>query len=34
MIVPWFIAWWIYNFPPVHPWNNWFVTLVIAIILL
>lgn len=34
MILIWALIWWIYNFPPVHPWNDWFIWLIIAIVLL
>jgi hypothetical protein len=33
MILVWFIAWWWESFPAVHPWNDWFVALILAIIL-
>lgn len=34
MILIWLLVWWIQHFPPVHPWNTWFITLIISLILL
>ena len=34
MIIVWTIAWWLNNFPPVHPWNTWFIFLIISLVLL
>lgn len=34
MILIWLIVWAIENTPAVHPWNDWFITLIISIVLL
>jgi hypothetical protein len=33
MILIWLLVWWLHNFPYVHPWNDWFIWLIVSIAL-
>jgi hypothetical protein len=33
MILLWLLVWWAHNFPSVHPWNDWFIWMIVAIVL-
>jgi hypothetical protein len=33
VILIWLLVWWIHNFPAVYPWNIWFITLIISLVL-
>ena len=33
MVVIWFIVWWAKGFPEFNPWDVWFVTFIICMVL-
>ena len=34
MIIIWLLVWLLCDVPSVHPWNAWFITLIISLVFL